>query len=85
MWRGFFLAFGVTLVVLGAECLVLEKVVQADSHPPPTPTAIGYMQAPVAGGSRDYVPPDWAPWSLLGAGAVVILYSFTIPKRVSGG
>ena len=32
----------------------------------------------------EVVPPEWAPWSLMGAGAVVVLYSFTIPKRVGG-
>jgi hypothetical protein len=30
------------------------------------------------------VPPDWAPWSLLSLGAVTIIYSFTIPKRMEG-
>jgi hypothetical protein len=34
--------------------------------------------------ATNIIPPEWAPWSLLSAGAVVILYSFTIPKRVSG-
>ena len=38
---------------------------------------------------RQYVekvvtPPDWAPWSLMAGGAVVVLYSFTIPRRVGG-
>jgi len=32
----------------------------------------------------EVVPPEWAPWSLMGGGAVVVLYSFTIPKRVGG-
>ena len=31
---------------------------------------------------REVIPPDWAPWSLMGTGAVVMLYSFTIPQRV---
>jgi hypothetical protein len=34
---------------------------------------------------REISPPDWAPWTLLAGGAVVMLYSFTIPQRVSGG
>jgi hypothetical protein len=34
---------------------------------------------------REVMPPDWVPWSLLGAGAVVMLYSFTIPQRVNAG
>ena len=84
MWRGFFLAFGITLCILGAECLVVEKVVLAGGTPPPATTSIGY-QAPVATVNRDYKPPDWIPWTMISAGVVVILYSFTISKRVSGG
>jgi hypothetical protein len=38
-----------------------------------------------AAGSHNIAPPDWAPWSLLSAGAVVMLYSFTIPRRVASG
>jgi hypothetical protein len=28
------------------------------------------------------VPPDWAPWSLISTGAVVMLYSFSLPKKL---
>jgi hypothetical protein len=31
---------------------------------------------------RELVPTDWAPWSLISGGAVTILYSFTLPKRM---
>jgi hypothetical protein len=30
------------------------------------------------------VPPDWAPWSLMSTGAIVCLYSFTLPRRWNG-
>jgi len=33
-------------------------------------------------GGGDVVPPDWAPWSLMSTGAVVMLYSFTLPKKL---
>ncbi len=36
------------------------------------------------GDAANIIPPEWAPWSLLSAGAVVILYSFTIPKKMAG-
>jgi hypothetical protein len=86
MWRGFFLAVGITSCILGAECLVVERAVLASPNPPAAPTAIGgFPSEQHAAGSRDFTPPEWAPWSLLSAGAVVILYSFTIPKRVAGG
>ena len=32
----------------------------------------------------EIVPPDWAPWSMMSAGAVTILYSFTLPKKLKG-
>ena len=87
MWRAFFLAVGVTLVILGAESLVLDRVVLAGS----TTAAAQNEGMPVftAGGGglsrsrREIKPPDWAPWSMMSAGAVVIIYSFTIPRRVA--
>jgi hypothetical protein len=73
MWRSFFLAIGAYCCLLGVQALAVEKaVVKVDSS--------GAQPA-----TREVVPPDWAPWSLLGGGAVVMLYSFTIPQRVNGG
>ena len=82
MWRSFFLAIGITLVIVGVECLAIERATLTDravqannvSNPP----------QPFGGVRRkDVVPPDWAPWSLMTSGAVVILYSFSIPRRVA--
>ncbi len=75
MWRSMFLALGVTLCLIGAECLVVDDFILAARY-----AASGSDGA--RGGSRDIKPPDWAPWSLLSAGAVTMLYSFTIPQRV---
>ena len=73
MWRSFFLALGAYCCLLGVEALALERaVLKADAMSSQSTW-------------REIVPPDWAPWSLMGAGAVVMLYSFTIPQRVSGG
>jgi hypothetical protein len=73
MWRSFFLALGAYCCLLGVEALALERAV----------LKVDAMNAQSTW--REIVPPDWAPWSLMGAGAVVMLYSFTIPQRVSGG
>jgi hypothetical protein len=75
MWRSFFLAVGAYCCLLGMEALAVEKAVLKVS------SSTGMM----ANSTREVVPPDWAPWSLLGAGAVVVLYSFTVPQRVGGG
>jgi hypothetical protein len=84
MWRAFFLAVGIYLCIIGAECLAVEKFELADDQPPPSPagpaTLFGAAPTPIAV-SRDVVPPEWAPWSLLSAGAVIILYSLTINKQ----
>ena len=77
MWRAFFLAVGTYACILGGECLVLEKAVL--KTPRSGSTA---LSASSGGGTREVVPPDWAPWSLMSVGAVTVLYSFTIPKRV---
>jgi len=73
MWRSFFLAIGAYCCLLGVEALAVEKAV-LKVKPNRAQTAV-----------REIVPPDWAPWSLLGTGAVVVLYSFSIPQRVGGG
>ena len=78
MWRAFFLAIGISLCILGGECLFLEKAVLASAEEPTSQIGL-VTQAP----PREIVPPDWAPWTLMSAGAVVLLYSFSIPKRVS--
>ena len=71
MWRSFFLAVGAYVCLLGVQALAVERAV---------------LKADVAsqtGLQQEIVPPDWAPWSLIGGGAVVAIYSFTIPRRVA--
>jgi hypothetical protein len=67
------LAIGAYCCLLGVEALAIEKAV------------LKIDPANVQTAWREIIPPDWAPWSMLAAGAVVMLYSFTIPQRVSGG
>lgn len=74
MWRSFFLAVGVYCLILGTEALAIEKAVLKPR------VRGGQVLAP----ARVVAPPDWAPWSLLSAGAVVVIYSFTLPARVAG-
>jgi len=80
MWRAFFLAVGIYLMVLGLECLGVEQVTLKLREPPP-PTTSPLEEPKQQGPPRKITPPRWAPWSLLSCGAVVCLYSFTIPTR----
>ena len=74
MLRAFFLAVGISAFVLGLECLVIEKAVLI-------PNRDGAL-AQMAPAYREITPAEWAPWSLLSGGAVVMLYSFTIPAKL---
>jgi hypothetical protein len=70
MFRSLFLALGVSSVILGAEALFIDQaVLKKPANQPAAATKI-------------VNPPEWAPWSLMAGGAVVVLYSFTIPRRV---
>jgi len=74
MWRSLFLALGAYTCLLGVEALAIDKAVlkkPTDGRPP-------------IFDREELVPPDWAPWSLMATGAVVVLYSFTIPRRAWG-
>lgn len=73
MWRSFFLAVGAYCCLLGVEALAVEKAVLRVEATNTSGQTIGW---------REVVPPDWAPWTMLAGGAVVMLYSFTIPQRV---
>ena len=85
MWRALFLAGGIYMCVLGGECLVVDKFVMAAEQPRPqveaAPPATFFGSAAAPGMTqREITPPEWAPWSFLSAGAVIILYALTINR-----
>ena len=73
MWRSIFLAIGVTLCVLAAECMVLDHAVLAAE--PATASTDIYSFEPVAPTKKTIKPPEWAPWSLASVGSIVIFYA----------
>jgi hypothetical protein len=85
MWRAFFLAVGITLCILGLECMVIEKAVLAGEGKAPAAQPVNFFAPEQRPAAREITPPEWAPWSLLSTGAVIILYSFTLPRRVAAG
>ena len=74
MWRSLFLALGAYACLLGVEAMAIQRAVLKPK------VRSGQIVAP----ARDVTPPEWAPWSLLATGTVVILYSFTLPRKVQG-
>ena len=77
MLRAFFCAIGISLLILGGECFVVDKAVLAvpQSKTGSAPHfAMQQQQVPVAGG-KELTPPEWAPWTLISVGAVLVLFN----------
>jgi hypothetical protein len=60
------------------ECLAIDRAVLNARQAASPMGQFGGLQAPPP---REIKPPEWAPWTLMSAGAVVLLYSFTLPRR----
>jgi hypothetical protein len=80
MWRAFFLASGIFVCILGAQCLVVDSYVMASDKPAAQSPQTLFGARPMLAERKDYRPPEWAPWTLLSTGAVVILYSLTLNR-----
>lgn len=87
MWQAFFVAVGIALLVLGGECLLIDSAVITRKVAAAEDTLSGELTSSLGAQAktarREVKPPEWAPWSLISAGAVVLLYSITLPKRSS--
>lgn len=80
MWRSFFLGVGLSLIILGAESLIVERAVLAET------ASLLLESAELTGErivnqSRMFKRPEWVPWTLLSIGILTILYSFSLPRR----
>ncbi len=84
MWRAFFLAIGLFLIIFGLECLAVERI-HLRIHDDPPPSSGLFDSEAKTGPAKQFAPAPWMPWSILSSGAVVCLYSFTIPRRMGGG
>ena len=81
MWRAFFLAIAVFVIILGIECLGVERVSLKMRDDPPPPS-VPWESEPKVGPPVQIIPPPWAPYSLLAGGTVMCIYSFTLPRRI---
>lgn len=83
MWRATFLALGISFCIFGLECLVVDKAVFRDREAEAAEGATQAYLLPTTTTTekKEFKPKEWMPWSMLSTGAVVILYSITIPKR----
>lgn len=68
MWKSLCLAAGGFACLLGAELLLIDSAV--------------ILPMSTGRGPQTFVAPDWAPWTLLSAGAVTVMHFVTLPTRV---
>lgn len=81
MWRAFFYAVGIMLVVLGVECLVIDSAVLHNGNSEEMVQNNNIWTGTTGlEGNRVIKPAEWQPWSFLASGSIVLLYSLTIKK-----
>lgn len=89
MWRAFFISLSIMLIVVGVECLFIESATIGPAKREAVQVNQGWFQQPTTSyqlkGGKTIAPPEWAPWSLIFSGTVVMLYSFTLPNRWKNG
>jgi len=78
MVRAFFAALGISVFILGAECLLVDRAVVSLPHQRAARTSLGATSTASPGKVVDT--PEWAPWTFLSTGAVIAIYSLTLKR-----
>ena len=84
VWRAFFLAVGAMLIIVGIECLIIDSATLAAERSEVVQVDQGWFQPPKTVEVKKGTvirPKEWIPWSAIATGAIVLLYSFTLPRR----
>ena len=77
MWRTLFFTIGFCVLLVGLQFIFVEEVYPRSGLKVPLP----YVKADADGNMQPIAPEQWVPWALVTGGAIVCLYSFTIPRR----
>ena len=97
MWRAIFISFGTVLLIFGIEFLIVDKAVWARGEDAiiqrpqnfgvqgssSSSTFFNRFREEENNNPNEFEPDEWVPWALLSSGAVIILYSITIPRRAA--
>lgn len=80
MWRSFFIALGIMAIIIGFETLVIDS---ANFYSSRGSTAAEFMNPASIAGQQiiSWQPKEWFPWLVLSGGTLIVIYSFTLPKR----
>jgi len=86
MWRAFFCAVGIVLIIIGIECLLIDSAVLVagvmdDPSTQRQQQTGGLFSSPIqATSDRVFRPSEWFPWSMLASVAIVLLYSISLKR-----
>lgn len=76
------------LLIVGVECLLIDSATFGQTTTETVQVGNNWFQQPqmqqITKGGSVVSPPEWMPWSFIFSGAVVVLYSFTLPVRWGG-
>ncbi|MCD0459379.1 hypothetical protein [Roseiconus lacunae] len=80
MWRAFFIALGIMAIIIGFESLIIES---ADFYSNRGSSPKGLLDPSSIPGqtTTTWKPKEWFPWLVLSVGSLIVIYSFTLPKR----
>jgi len=93
MFRAFLIAIGISMCIVGGECLVVDQAVltypdksakatpPAENKDPFSQQSFGDPATSTGMARREIKPPEWAPWSLLSGGVVIALYALTVQRE----
>jgi hypothetical protein len=89
LYRAFFCALGLVMIIVGLECLAIESALFSPGIFEDTAAATQQnpwlnSQPPMPQG-KIFRPKDWFPWSLLAVGSIVAIYSQAVrnPSPIS--
>lgn len=74
MFRPISLGIGIFVMILGLSFFALDHYTTRGRQP----NTFGVQNGKVVS------PEPWKPWAYIGAGAVIILWTFTVPKKIAG-
>lgn len=80
MGKAIFLGIGITLAILGSTSLAIHSY-ELRGKDEAGGKGLWAVAAPIG---KHIEPPHWRPWALLGAGAVISIWSFTLMAAAEG-
>lgn len=95
MWRALFLALGINAIILGTECMLLDRVELspavtqhqqslANDYSRPSlfqNSVFQFQDNNVVGPRRVFKPREWMPWSLIATGIIIVVYTSSYQRR----